>query len=82
MSVLKTRAVPSLVQFAGGADENANPGSDGTTTSNEAGLPVDDVAFLAVKGLMMGANSRNDPGQPWSSSSGIASGSADFSWMK
>jgi len=87
--VLKTRAVSVLVQFAGGAEENAKPGREGMMTLNETGLFLaDDVVFWAVgdgvvNGLTTGRNSKNDPGQPWSSSSGMAfSASADFSWMK
>jgi len=94
--VLKTRAVSVLVQFAGGAEENAKPGREGMMTLKETGLfPTSDVVFLeedvvfwavgagVVNGLTTGRNSKNDPGQPWSSSSGMAfSASADFSWMK
>lgn len=81
MSVLYTRAVSSSVQFCGGDDENANPGSEGMMMSNETFLPVDVLACW-VRSLMMGRNSRNEPGQPWHRSNGIAVGSLDFSWMK
>lgn len=79
--MLNTRAVSSFVQFAGGAEEKANPGREGTTTWKETGLPVD-VSFFDIRGLMMGENSRKDPGQPWSNNNGIAFGSVDFSWIK
>lgn len=80
-SVLKTRAVSAMVQFTGGAEEKAKPGIEATTTSNETFFPVVVVASL-VRSLMTGANSRKEPGQPWTRSRGIASLAFDFSWMK
>lgn len=61
--MLNTRAVSSIVQFAGGGDEKVNPGSEGITTWNETGRPFD-VLLLSVSLLTIGKNSKNDPGQP------------------
>lgn len=80
-SVLKTRAVSATVQFSGGTEENAKPGREATTTSNETFLPAVVVASF-VSSLMTGANSKKEPGQPWTSSSGMASLAADLSWIK
>jgi len=63
MRVLKTRAVSLIVQFAGGADEKAKPGREGTIMSNAIGVPVEVLEFCR-RGSITGKNSRNDPGQP------------------
>lgn len=76
--MLNIRAVSVIVQLSGGGDEKVKPGREGIITSNETGFPVKVVASL-VSWSMMGANSRNDPGQPWTKSSGMAFGAADFS---
>ena len=81
INVLYTRAVSSTVQPSGGGEEKMKPGRDGTTTWKETGLPVDVFAFC-VRYLMIGANARKEPGQPWLMMSGMASGSDDLSWMK
>ena len=57
------RAVSSKVQFAGGAEENAKPGRDGTTTSNDTDLPVA-VLAVCVSSFITAVSSRKEPGQP------------------
>jgi hypothetical protein len=79
--VFITRAVSSTVQLAGGAEEKAKPGSEGMMTSNETEVPSDSVTFC-VRFLTKGRNSRNEPGQPWKRTSGMAFASLDFSWTK
>jgi hypothetical protein len=73
--------VSSIVQFFGSGDENANPGREGTITSNETNSPFES-SELCVKASMIGTNSRNDPGQPWLRIRGMAFGDLDFAWIK
>jgi hypothetical protein len=79
--VLKILAVSSVDQLAGGAEDGPNPGRLGMTTSNETDFPVDVFPFL-VRSPIRGINSKNDPGQPWNSIKGIASGLLDFWCIK
>lgn len=52
-----------MVQFAGGALENAYPGREGMTTSKETELPLEVLAGV-MSGWMMAMNSKKDPGHP------------------
>ena len=61
--------------------ENPNPGIDGITTWN-ASDGSSPCAAGSVSGPMMSANSTNDPGQPWDSSSGMASGCGERTCKK
>ena len=64
-----------------GLPENPNPGSDGTTTSNEsAASPPNETG--SVSGPISFRNSTIEPGQPCVSISGIALGLLDLTWMK
>ena len=61
--------------------ESPWPGSDGTTTwKASAGSPP--WARGSVRGPISSRNSTTDPGQPWISSSGVASGSGERTWRK
>ena len=61
MSVFHTRAVSFTVHTGGGGAENANPGNEGMTTSNETLRP--DLSVLErVSMSTIGKNSRKDPG--------------------
>src|SRR5580693_2341129 len=61
--------------------ENPNPGSDGTTTSNEsAASPPNETG--SVSGPISFRNSTIEPGHPCVSISGIALGFLDLTWMK
>ena len=61
MSVFQTRAVSFTVHTGGGGDENANPGKEGITTSNEMLRP--DFSVLGrVSMSTIGRNSRKEPG--------------------
>src|ERR1700722_7642596 len=61
--------------------ENPNPGSDGTTTSNEsAASPPNETG--SVSGPISFRNSTIEPGHPRVSISGIALGLEDMTWMK
>jgi len=61
--------------------ENPNPGSDGTTTSNEsAASPRNETG--SVSGPISYRNSTIEPGHPCVSISGIALGFLDLTWMK
>jgi len=81
---LKTLAVSSRVQLAGGALENAKPGREGITTSKattELWFFLPDVLHVfVVRESMIGMNSAKDPGHPWTRSKGIAFGALDFWW--
>ena len=61
--------------------ENPYPGSDGTTTwkARDGSAPC---ARGSVSGPIIPANSSTEPGQPCSSNSGTASGSADRTCRK
>jgi hypothetical protein len=76
--VFMIRAVSSTVQFAGGASENAKPGSEGMIISKETVVPSGSEKRW-VSSFTKGRNSRNDPGQPWKRTSGIVFVSLDFS---
>ena len=52
---------------------NAYPGSDGTTTWH----PPSAASSASAR-----SNSRNDPGQPWVRTTGVAAGSADRTCRK
>src|SRR5215472_5166766 len=68
---------PVCVGFA----ENPNPGSDGTTTSNESAASAPNEAG-SVSGPISFRNSTIEPGHPCVSISGIAPGLLDLTWMK
>src|SRR6516162_3408251 len=58
-----------------------NPGSDGTTTSNEsAASPSNETG--SVSEPISFRNSKIEPGHPCVSISGIALGFLDLTWMK
>lgn len=61
--------------------ENPNPGSDGMTTSNESAASPPN-ATGSVSGSINLRNSTIEPGHPCVSSSGIAWGFLDLTWMK
>lgn len=64
-----------------GGAENANPGIEGITRWNaSAGSPP--WARGSLSGPITSRNSRNDPGQPWASSSGVASTSGERTCRK
>src|SRR6185437_14909481 len=64
-----------------GLPENPNPGSDGTTTSNESAASAPDETG-SVSGPVSFRNSTTEPGHPCVSISGIALGFLDLTWMK
>jgi len=64
-----------------GLPENPNPGSDGTTTSNEsAASPPNETG--SVSGPISFRKSTIELGHPCVSISGIAWGFLDLTWMK
>ena len=65
----------------GRARRTRSPGSTGTTTWNaSAGSPP--WARGSDSGPMISRNSTTEPGQPWVTISGSASGSGERAWMK
>ena len=61
--------------------ENPYPGIDGATTWNaSAGSPP--CAAGSDSGPMTLTNSKIDPGQPWTSRSGMAAGFGERAWMR
>ena len=78
------RAVAILLLFQpvpASGPENPNPGNDGITRwKASAGSPP--WAAGSVSGPMTSRNSANEPGQPCSSNSGVASASAERTCRK
>ena len=71
-TAMRPMSQPGLV----GLSEKPNPGMEGTTTwKASAGDPP--CATGSVSGPITSRNSNTDPGQPWHSSSGSASGSGE-----
>jgi hypothetical protein len=60
IKIFQTRAVSLTDQTGGGGDENANPGRDGMTTSNDMFRPVGKVVNF-VNFSTAGRNSKNEP---------------------
>jgi hypothetical protein len=64
-----------------GLPEKPNPGSDGATTW-KASAASPPWAVGSVSGSITLWNSTIEPGQPWETSSGIASGCGERAWTK
>ena len=60
--------------------ENPNPGSDGTTTSNDRRCPLERDRVGQRADQLQELDDR--PGHPCVSTSGIAPGLSDLTWMK
>ena len=64
-----------------GFEEYPCPGSDGTTTSN-ASVALAPCPVGSVSGSMILSCSMNEPGQPWVTIKGRASGCLERTWTK
>ena len=64
-----------------GGSENPWPGREGTTTWQASSARPPNAVGSVSRG-MTSRNSTTDPGQPWVSSSGKASGWGDRTWRK
>ena len=79
MSCTHTAAVSRQPTPARDGDENTEPGSDGTTTSNaSAGSPPKRSG--CASGSIIAAKSQNVHGHPWVSTSGSGAGPEPRSW--